>query len=130
MLSMSTKSRQVIYGGQIIGAKIRADGARKHAAKAIRETDRAEAESVVDPDGGLWRASAALPDHRPMPQWRIRLARSRVPPLQGPREPNARCDPASAKHPDLEAGSGAEMPVMQERAIRTARPHDQADDGA
>jgi hypothetical protein len=42
---MSTKSPRVIYGGRIIGAKIRAEGARKRAAKAIREADRAEAEA-------------------------------------------------------------------------------------
>jgi hypothetical protein len=29
--AMSTKSREVIYGGQIIGAKIRAEGAREAA---------------------------------------------------------------------------------------------------
>jgi hypothetical protein len=40
---MSTKSREVIYGSQIRGAKIRAEGAR--AAEAIREADRAEAEA-------------------------------------------------------------------------------------
>ena len=37
---MSTKSREVIYGGRVIGAKIRAGGPRKRAA-AIREADRA-----------------------------------------------------------------------------------------
>jgi hypothetical protein len=42
---MSTKSREVIYGSQIRGAKIRADGVRKRAAEAIREADRAEAEA-------------------------------------------------------------------------------------
>jgi hypothetical protein len=41
---MSTKSRQVIYSGRIIGAKIRADGARDAAQKAVREADRAAAE--------------------------------------------------------------------------------------
>jgi hypothetical protein len=40
---MSTKSREVIWGGQIRGAKIRAGGAREAAKKAIREADRAEA---------------------------------------------------------------------------------------
>ena len=35
--AMSTKSRQTIYGGRIIGAKIRAEGARERAAEAIRE---------------------------------------------------------------------------------------------
>src|SRR5436190_14077787 len=42
---MSTKSRQTIYGGPIMGAKIRADGARKRAVEAAREADRAEAEA-------------------------------------------------------------------------------------
>jgi hypothetical protein len=41
---MSTKSREVIYGGRIIGAKIRAQGARDAAQKAVREADRAAAE--------------------------------------------------------------------------------------
>src|SRR3977135_4357417 len=42
---MSTKSRQTIYGSRIMGAKIRAEGARESAKKAIREADRAEAEA-------------------------------------------------------------------------------------
>jgi hypothetical protein len=37
-------SREVIYGGRIIGAKIRADGAREAAKKAVRMADRAAAE--------------------------------------------------------------------------------------
>jgi hypothetical protein len=45
LVSMSTKSRQTIFGGAIIGAKIRADGARKRAVEAAREADRAEAEA-------------------------------------------------------------------------------------
>lgn len=42
---MSTKSRQVIWGGRIVGADIRAKGAREAAQKAIQEADRAEAEA-------------------------------------------------------------------------------------
>src|SRR6202165_1626325 len=42
---MGTKSREVIWGGAIMGAKIRAEGAREPAKKAIREADRAEAEA-------------------------------------------------------------------------------------
>src|ERR1700732_5281948 len=42
---MSTKSRQSIFGGPIIGAKIRATHAREVANKALREADRAEAEA-------------------------------------------------------------------------------------
>jgi hypothetical protein len=41
--SMSTKSREVIYGGRIIGARIRAQSAREAAKKAVRESDRAAA---------------------------------------------------------------------------------------
>jgi hypothetical protein len=43
--SMSTKSRQVIFGSRIRGAKIRAEGAREEAAKVIRAADRAEAKA-------------------------------------------------------------------------------------
>ncbi|HVD72390.1 MAG TPA: hypothetical protein VNC81_02240 [Xanthobacteraceae bacterium] len=41
---MSTKSRQTIYGGRIIGARIRAQGAHEEATKAIQAADRAAAE--------------------------------------------------------------------------------------
>ena len=40
---MSTKSREVIWGGQISGAKIRAEAARQRAKEAAREADHAEA---------------------------------------------------------------------------------------
>jgi hypothetical protein len=39
------KSRQVIFGSRIRGAKIRAEAAREEAVKAIRAADRAEAEA-------------------------------------------------------------------------------------
>jgi hypothetical protein len=42
---MSTKSREVIFGSRIAGAKIRAEGARQRAREAVREADRAEAEA-------------------------------------------------------------------------------------
>ena len=44
MAAMGSRSREVIYGGRIIGAKIRADDAREAAQKAVREADRAAAE--------------------------------------------------------------------------------------
>jgi hypothetical protein len=44
MAAMGSKSREVIYGGRIIGAKLRAEGAREAAQKAVREADRAAAE--------------------------------------------------------------------------------------
>jgi hypothetical protein len=42
---MSTKSRQSIFGGRIMGAKIRAQHAREEATKAVGAADRAEAEA-------------------------------------------------------------------------------------
>src|SRR5260370_8200617 len=42
---MSTKSREVIWGGRVMGAKMRAEGAREEARKAVRAADRAEAEA-------------------------------------------------------------------------------------
>jgi hypothetical protein len=41
---MSTKKREVIFGGRIMGAKIRAEHARETAKKAQRDADRAGAE--------------------------------------------------------------------------------------
>jgi hypothetical protein len=58
---MSTKSRQTIYGGRTISARIRADGARETARQAIRQAD-AEAEAW-SPD---W-PRATFADHRAMP---------------------------------------------------------------
>ena len=40
---MSTKSREVIWGGQIMGARMRAEAARAEARQAIRKADHAEA---------------------------------------------------------------------------------------
>ena len=42
---MSTKSRQTIYGGRILGAEMRAKAARESAKNANRDADRAEAEA-------------------------------------------------------------------------------------
>ena len=53
--AMSTKKREVIFGGRIMGAKIRAEHARELAKKAQRDADRGEAEQY----GNLWRPSTA-----------------------------------------------------------------------
>jgi hypothetical protein len=52
---MSTKSRW------IIAARIRAEGARQAAQKAVREADRAESRTMVDPDGSPWRPAQPSP---------------------------------------------------------------------
>jgi hypothetical protein len=45
MRGMGTKSREVIWSGRIMGAKMRAETAREEAMKAARAADRAEAEA-------------------------------------------------------------------------------------
>jgi hypothetical protein len=63
---MSTKSREVIWGGTIMGAKMRARHAREAAQKAAREADRAEAYAwSVQMEGRprdtpIWKLEAAL----------------------------------------------------------------------
>jgi hypothetical protein len=55
-MSMSTKSRQTIYGGSNYGRE-RAESARKRTAEAARETDRAEGRS-------RWKAMAGRRNRR------------------------------------------------------------------
>ena len=65
---MSTKSRQVIYGGRIMGADIRALDAREAAKQAIRDADRAEAEAWsirMEAYGGQSAAFPSTPCDRP-----------------------------------------------------------------
>jgi hypothetical protein len=63
---MSTKTREVIWGGRVMGAKMRAEAARKDAKKAVRAADLAEAEAwSVRMEG--WRASTTITDDRAMP---------------------------------------------------------------
>ena len=79
--TMSTKSRQTIYGGAIMGADIRAKSAREAAKKAAQEADRAEAEAWSVRDGRLRRNRPALANGRAMPKRGPRLVRGRVQPL-------------------------------------------------
>jgi hypothetical protein len=79
--TMGSKSREVIYGGRIIGARIRAEGAQEAAQKAVREADRAAAELWSIQMEALWRAGAALANDRAMPQWRLWLATRQMPSL-------------------------------------------------
>ena len=71
---MSTKSREVIWGGQIMGADIRARQAREDAQKAAREANRAEAHAWSLRMEGYMEGRAAVSDDRPMPQRRAGLA--------------------------------------------------------
>jgi hypothetical protein len=121
--TMSTKSREVIYGGRIIGARIRAQGAREAAKEAVREADRAAAElwSIqMEAYGGPAQPSPTIGQCLNGGYGWLR-DRGRHP---------ARCDPATARYTDLETRSRAEMPVMQEGPICASRSHDQANGDA
>jgi hypothetical protein len=64
MVCLSTRSREVIFGSRIRGAKIRAEGAREAAEKAVREADRAEAEAWslrMEGYGGPAQPSPTIP---------------------------------------------------------------------
>ena len=89
MPSMSTKSREVIWGGRIMGAEIRAQAAREDAQRAVREADRRDSRGVVRPNGGLRRTRSAVSYDRAVPQRRVGLARGGVQSLQGESEPTA-----------------------------------------
>jgi hypothetical protein len=65
---MSTKSRDTIVGGQLIGAKIRAEGARERRQGGDPEGRPCGGRTVVDPHGRLRRARAAVPNDRSMSQ--------------------------------------------------------------
>jgi hypothetical protein len=74
---MSTKSREIIWGSRISGAKIRADFAREKAIQAVREAHAAAAEAWsvrMEGYGGPAQPSPAIAHDRAMPQWRVRLA--------------------------------------------------------
>ena len=125
-LWMSTKSRRSIYGGPITGAKIRAEGARKRAAEAIREADRAEAEAwsiQMEGYGGPAQPSPTigqcLHGGYGWLEGECHHCKTRASiPLDAIRRPR--------NTPDLETCDGAEMPVMQGGEIRPSRSHHQA----
>jgi hypothetical protein len=87
---MSTKSREVIWGGQIMGAEIRAKSAREAAQKAARDADRAEAEAWsirMEGYGGPAQPSPTIAHclNGGLPRRSsLRRKRSEPPPVQGP----------------------------------------------
>ena len=74
--------------------------------------------AMVGTDGGLWRAGAAVAYNRAMSQPRLWLAGGDVSSLRNPGQPAARHHPPTPRYPDLEARSGAEVPILRHAAIR------------
>lgn len=60
---------------------------------------------MVSSHGRLWRPSAAVSNNRPMPEWRLRLARDRMLSMQDKGEHAARCYSQGAGYANLEAGA-------------------------
>jgi len=99
---MSTKSRRVIYGGRIIGAKIRAQGTREAAQKAAREADRAEAEAWsirMEGYGGPAQPSPTIGQCLNGGLGWLEVECNRC---KDPRQPASRCNPPAAGYADLE----------------------------
>jgi hypothetical protein len=127
--AMSTKSRQVIFGARLRGAKIRAEGAREEATKANRAADRAEAEAwsiQMEGYGGPAQPSPTigqcLNGGYCWLEVECRRCKTRASlPLNAIRRPR---DTPIWK---LEA---LKCPLVQEGAIRAASSHDQADRNA
>jgi hypothetical protein len=126
---MSTESQEVIWGSRIMGAKMRAEGARE-AKKAIREADRAEAEAKsvrMEGYGGPAQPSPTIGQclNGGLGWLEVECNRfkTRVSlPLNAIRRPR--------DTPILETGSVAEMSVMQEGPLCPTGAHDKADGDA
>jgi hypothetical protein len=112
--AMSTKSRDTIFGGQLMGAQIRAEGAREDARGGYPEGRSSVGRAMVDPHGRRRWAGAAVPNDRAMSQRRSRLAAGKLPSLQNGGEHPTRLHPPAKRHGDLEARGLAEMSIMLE----------------
>jgi hypothetical protein len=126
---MSTKSREVIFGCRFAAPEsTRTARANAPGRPSARPTAEAEAWSIrMEGFGGPAQPSPTI--GRCL-NGGLRWLESPVQPLQDPRELAARCHPPAARYADLEAGSGAEMPVMPQGPLRAAGAYDQADGDA
>jgi hypothetical protein len=126
---MSTKSRGVIWGGQIMGAKMRAQTARQRAQQAAREADRAEAESMVRADGGYGGPAQPSPTLGRCMNGGLGWLEAGEQAMQDLGKPATGRRPATAGHADLEAGGLARVSFMPKGAICSARLHDEGKNG-
>jgi hypothetical protein len=123
---MGTKSREVIYGGRVRAAKMNADRARKLAVEAAREADRAEAHAWslrMEGFGGPAQPSPTIAQCLNGGYGWL----EEVPQVRDSGQHSSGRRPPTPQYADLEAGGGAQMPVVPNAAIFTASPYDQAD---
>jgi hypothetical protein len=124
---MSTKSREVIWGSRIMGAKIRAKAAREEAAKAIRAADRAEAEAWSVRMEGYGGAAQPSPTIAQCLNGGLRMVgKSNADAARQGRALPRACA-TTARYADLEAGSILAMSIVRDTALSTAGAFDQAD---
>ena len=113
-------------GAWASAAKVNAESARQRATEAAREADRAEAYALVSSNGRLWRASAAVPDHRAMSERWVRLARSEVSPLRNESQYSSWTRSQTARYAYLEIGVCFQVPVVRNEALQASCAYDQA----
>jgi hypothetical protein len=63
----------------------------------------------------------AEPNHRPVHEWRLRLAGDRVLSMQDAGEHAIGCYPQGARYAGLETGAVAPMPVLRHAPLQAAR---------
>ena len=124
---MSTKSREVIWGGRIMGAGIRARGAREDANRAIREADRAEAHAWSVRMEGYGGSAQPSPTIQRCLNGGFGWLEVKCSRCESKGQHSARRDPATATHADLETGGIVQMSIMPTRSICAAGSYDQAD---
>ena len=73
--------------------------------------------ALVRADGGIWRARAAFAHDHPVSECRLCLARGQVPALRSSRQPGIGSRSPAARYTDLEIGSVAQMPSVQDAPI-------------
>jgi hypothetical protein len=93
---MSTKTREVIWGGRMMGADMRAQAARQDATKAARAADRAEAEAWSVRMEGYGGPAQPSPTIGQRVNGGYGLAGDRVLSMQDTGELAARCYPQGA----------------------------------
>ena len=127
---MSTKSEEVICGGRIMGAKMRAETAHKGTGEAVRNADRAEAEAWstrMEGYGGPAQPSPTIGQciNGGLSWLKVECNRCETKaslPLDA--------YPPAARDAAVEAGSLVKMPLLPQGPLGATGAHDQADRGA